>query len=202
MRAAWGIMLLVWGGLAYAAPEISPRPLARATALTTNAVPSVVRPVSGHIITTGTVDLASVNIPMSPRPLARSRASEQKVMGKRRQPAKGAICGETALQGDVVGFVPGKLEGCGIRNAVRIRAVSGIPLSQPAILDCKTSQALRKWVDGGLTPALKSRGKVAQINVASHYSCRTRNNQQGARISEHGKGRAIDISGFVMQGYC
>ena len=42
-------------------------------------------------------------------------------------------------------------------------------------------------------------GGVAQIKVAAHYSCRTRNNRPGAKISEHGKGKAIDISGFRLR---
>lgn len=42
-------------------------------------------------------------------------------------------------------------------------------------------------------------GGVSQIKVAAHYACRTRNNQAGAKISEHGKGRAIDISGFKLR---
>jgi hypothetical protein len=33
---------------------------------------------------------------------------------------------------------------------------------------------------------------------AAHYSCRGRNNIKGAKISEHGKGRAIDISAFIL----
>lgn len=28
--------------------------------------------------------------------------------------------------------------------------------------------------------------------------CRTRNHKKGAKVSEHGKGRALDISGFVL----
>jgi len=32
-----------------------------------------------------------------------------------------------------------------------------------------------------------------------HYSCRPRNNQRGAKISEHGRGRAIDIGAFTLK---
>ena len=203
MRVVWGIILLAWAGLGYAAPETSLRPVARNFAVVQGAEPSIVRPrlrpVSEQVIASRQITLASVNIPISPRPMTRSSTLEQRVMAKRRKLSKGAMCGETALQGEVVGFVPGKLEGCGVKDAVRIRSVSGITLSQPSVLDCPTAQALRRWVDSGVTPALRSRGTVSEIKVASHYACRSRNNQKGARISEHGKGRAIDISGFVMQ---
>lgn len=193
----------VCAGQVLAAPETSPRPVARESISAPDAeLPATrppIRPVSAQMVASQNITLASVSVPVSPRPLARSPSLERQIMGKRRKLAKGAMCGETALQGEVVGSVPGRINGCGIKDAVKIRSVSGIPLSQAAIIDCPTAQALRKWVDTGLTPALKSRGKVAKIHVAAHYICRTRNNKKGARISEHGKGRAIDISGFTMQ---
>ena len=197
------ITLIVCAGQLQAAPKSSVRPLARETT-TDYAEPSVqmrpqLRPVSAQMIAAQGIIIASVQVPASPRPLARSLALEQQVMAKRRKLAKGALCGDPALQGDVVGHVPGRIKGCGIDKAVRLRSVSGITLSQQAVIDCPTAQALKAWVDKGLTPALKSRGKVSRIHVAAHYTCRTRNNQKGARISEHGRGRAIDISGFTMQ---
>jgi hypothetical protein len=36
------------------------------------------------------------------------------------------------------------------------------------------------------------------LRAAPHCPCRTRNNKRGAKISEHGKGKAIDISGFTL----
>jgi hypothetical protein len=66
-------------------------------------------------------------------------------------------------------------------------------------MDCPTAKALKRWVKDGMKPAVGSYGGgVKQIRVAAHYACRTRNNQRGAKISEHGKGRAIDISGFRL----
>jgi len=41
-------------------------------------------------------------------------------------------------------------------------------------------------------------GNLVEMRVAAHYSCRSRNNIKGAKISEHGKGRAIDIAAFVL----
>jgi hypothetical protein len=67
------------------------------------------------------------------------------------------------------------------------------------VIDCPTALALKTWVDDAVKPALKSRGRVSRLRVAAHYTCRTRNNKKGGRISEHGKGRAIDISGFTME---
>jgi hypothetical protein len=33
----------------------------------------------------------------------------------------------------------------------------------------------------------------------AHYACRTRNSVKGAKISEHGRGRAIDIAAFQLR---
>lgn len=137
---------------------------------------------------------------LSLRPLTRPNAIVQNAMAQRRERARGAVCRDPDIQGETVGLVPGRISGCGIQNAVRVRSVSGISLSQQALMDCPTAQALKQWVNRGMKPAVGSfGGGVREIRVAAHYACRTRNNQPGARISEHGKGRAIDISGFRMR---
>ena len=137
---------------------------------------------------------------LSLRPSIRPGAIVQKAMAQRRELARGAVCGDPDIQGEPVGFVPGRLNGCGVRDAVRVRSVSGISLSQKSVLDCPTARALKRWVNNGMKPAVGGKGGgVREIRVAAHYACRTRNSQPGARISEHGKGRAIDISGFKMR---
>lgn len=134
------------------------------------------------------------------RPLVRPDRIAMAAKEKARQRAKGAVCGDTELQGVVVGRVPGKIAGCGLDNAIRLRSVSGVALSQEAVMDCTTAKALKTWVDRGVKPAIGNRGGgVAALRVAAHYSCRTRNNRPGAKISEHGKGRAIDISGLTLR---
>ncbi len=113
----------------------------------------------------------------------------------------GKVCKDRKLQGTEVGNVPGKLNGCGIRRgAVKLYSVSGVTLSQPAVMECDTARALKKWVEGGMDSAVGRYGRgVVELKVAAGYSCRTRNNRPGAKISEHGKGRAIDISGFELK---
>nr|WP_146584664.1 extensin family protein [Puniceibacterium confluentis] len=134
------------------------------------------------------------------RPSLRPGAIVRKAMAQRQEEARGAVCGDPRLQGEKVGFVPGRISGCGIKDAVKLRSVSGIALSQQATIDCTTAKTLKRWVDTALAPAVGSRGGgVARINVAAHYACRSRNNQSGAKISEHGKGRAIDISGVRLR---
>jgi hypothetical protein len=110
---------------------------------------------------------------------------------------KGALCGDPAIQGVTLAPITSKVKGCGIANPVRVTHVDGVRLSTPATLDCDTARALRQWVTTGLKPAAGKAG-VAEIRVAAHYACRSRNNVKGARISEHGRGKAIDIAGITL----
>ena len=120
-------------------------------------------------------------------------------MAKRRERQRGSICGDIDIQGSAIGGVPGRIRGCGIPDAVRVREVAGISLSQESTIDCGTAKALKTWVERSAKPELRSfGGGLKRLRVAAHYACRTRNNQPGAKISEHGKGRAIDISGFIL----
>lgn len=111
---------------------------------------------------------------------------------------RGGLCGEPALQGESVAPVLGR-GGCGIAEPVRVRAVDGVRLSDGALMDCATARALLRWVREGARPAIGQRGGgLAGIEVMGHYACRPRNNQAGARLSEHGRGHAIDVGALVL----
>lgn len=134
------------------------------------------------------------------RPLFRSSKAAREGRQQKRMRARGAVCGDIDIQGEVVGAVSGRLAGCGVAQAVRVRSVSGVGLSQGSIMDCRTASALKTWIERSAKPALaRKEGGLKSLRVASHYACRTRNSRKGARISEHGKGRAIDISGFRLK---
>ncbi|MFN3953632.1 MAG: extensin family protein [Pararhodobacter sp.] len=113
--------------------------------------------------------------------------------------SRGGLCGVAAIEGRQLAPITSSVSGCGIAEPVSVTAIGGIRLSQPATLDCDTARAFERWVRQSMLPAFGRRGGgVAQIRIAAHYSCRPRNNRAGARISEHGRGRAIDVSGFRM----
>lgn len=134
------------------------------------------------------------------RPKDRPSGVEQK--GRRVEAArrKNMVCSDPGLQGIAVGRVSSSVPGCGVDEAVRISSVSGVALSTHAVMDCVTANRLKYWVENGMRDAVGKRGGgVSQLQVAAHYACRPRNNQKGARVSEHGKGHAIDISGFVLR---
>ena len=203
-RALVVLVAAIWAGpLLGGALDTSPRPLARGTAQLVEPSPTrpQMRPPSPQTVIPATMGatLAFASPDNSPRPWLRPKSVEHLAMSKRRARRKGAICGDVDIQGDEIGHVPGKINGCGIKNAVSVRSVSGVMLSRPATMDCTTAKALNRWVEKGVQPAFRRAGPVVEMRVAAHYACRTRNSQKGARISEHGKGKAIDISSFTMK---
>lgn len=110
---------------------------------------------------------------------------------------RGEVCGVPGLMGEVLAPIVGRANGCGVAQPVRITSVAGVKLSQGSIMDCPTARALNAWVQTGLQPAF--RDQVAGLQVAGHYVCRTRNHKKGARLSEHSRGKAIDISGITLR---
>ena len=109
-----------------------------------------------------------------------------------------AICGIPGLVSAARAPVKGR-GSCGVAKPVVVTEVAGVSLSRPSIMNCGTAQALDEWVRDGAIPAVGKRGGgLAELTVAAHYACRTRNNQRGARMSEHSRGNAIDISSVVM----
>ncbi|PVA09885.1 extensin-like protein [Pelagivirga sediminicola] len=134
------------------------------------------------------------------RPLLRPLGMDRQTQERKRTLARGAVCGDADIQGEEVGRVPGRISGCGIEDAVKVRSINGIALSQQALMDCQTARTIKAWMQKGMAPAVGNYGGgVSQLHVAAHYSCRARNNQKGAKVSEHGKGHAIDIAGFRMR---
>ena len=108
---------------------------------------------------------------------------------------QGSVCGNPDIRGQRLSPIAGRIAGCGIKEPVRITSVAGVRLLQPATVNCTTAQALNTWVERGLKPAFgRTGGGVVALNVPAHYACRTRNHRKGAKLSEHAKGNAIDIS--------
>lgn len=136
---------------------------------------------------------------MSLHPKVRPAAIEQVAMDARAARLRGQICGDPDLQGDTLGDVAGR-GACGVENAVRVRSVAGIRFSSNPTIDCATAIALKTWIERGAIPAVGSEGGgIASIRTMGDYSCRNRNNGAGGKLSEHAKGRAIDIGAIVLK---
>ncbi len=201
------------------APDTSSRPEPRpetvtVTTISTTAsapVPEVARPQARPEEEDQAVPVAVVAalptafaVRNSLRPHQRPRGFARKVAASTPKPTtsgrRGRICGVNEIKGQAISAIPGRIRGCGVSDPVRVTEVSGVKLSQPAVMDCTTAKALNTWVREGVFPAVgRLGGGPVSLRVAAHYACRTRNNQPGAKVSEHGRGRAIDISGVTLK---
>ena len=90
--------------------------------------------------------------------------------------------------------------GCGIGNPWRTYSIANVNFSQPAEMNCGMSQPLDDWLQNAVQPAAQRAfgERVVAVDVLDSYSCRPRNGQRGARLSEHGLGNAIDIGAFTL----
>ncbi|WP_293576125.1 extensin family protein [Phaeobacter sp.] len=131
-------------------------------------------------------------------PALRTVQPQPVLFGKRKR-RKTSVCGDIDIQGEAAGAIAGHLNGCGASDAVRVQSVAGVGLSQQSLMTCETAKALKTWVERDVIKAFGRRDKVVSLRVAAHYACRTRNNRPGAKLSEHGRAKAIDISGFVLE---
>jgi hypothetical protein len=193
-----GLLVLIDASAGFAdAPSTSLRPIARG-----QVAPSVIRPVTPDTVGVRP-EIPSPDkdiLRRSLRPQLRPDRVKKTVVPDVADVRRGSVCGDPAIIGTVVGVVPGQTKGCGIAQAVRVTSVSGVLLSRGALIDCTTAKALKTWVDRGMKPAIgRHGGGVREMRLFASYACRTRNSKKGARISEHGKGRAVDIGAFILK---
>ncbi len=112
----------------------------------------------------------------------------------------GSVCGVAAIKGTDLPRIPGKLKGCGIDKPVSVTEIEGVKLSRPATMNCSAAKAIQTWVNDGIKPTIgRLGGGVDSLKVIADYSCRTRNNKPGAKISEHATGNAVDIAAFTLK---
>ncbi|MFC7398869.1 extensin family protein [Chelatococcus sp. GCM10030263] len=93
---------------------------------------------------------------------------------------------------------------CGVKRAVRLETVildggRRVKLVPPAVLACRTAEAVADWVRTDLAPLADRLGSpLASLAVADSYSCRPRNRRAGAKLSAHGNGLAIDLAAMTL----
>lgn len=92
--------------------------------------------------------------------------------------------------------------GCGYDAGV-VMETSAHPWSapQPMVMTCPLAASVYLWERRVVAPAAETWFglDVAEIRHYGIYSCRTVNNRPGARLSEHAKANAVDVSGFVLE---
>jgi hypothetical protein len=95
--------------------------------------------------------------------------------------------------------------GCGMAAPLRMEAIlladgRKVALSPPAVMRAALAVALADWVREDLAPAAKGNGeRLAGIDGVGSYECRSRNRLAGAQLSEHAKGNALDLQGFLTE---
>ncbi|WP_454683395.1 extensin-like domain-containing protein [Ancylobacter moscoviensis] len=84
-------------------------------------------------------------------------------------------------------------------SAVRMKDGRMVTLEPPAVLRCAMAAAVARWLREGVDPAIATLGApLGTVLVAASQQCRPRNRVPGAKISEHGRGNAIDTRGYVL----
>ncbi len=90
---------------------------------------------------------------------------------------------------------------CGMDYPFAVAAFAGgtVGLSKQATLACPAIATIDAWVEEIVKPAalLYYGTPVADLRAGS-YACRPRNNQRGAKYSEHAFGNAMDVMGFQL----
>lgn len=206
MRKALALLLIAttagsgWASPPGQSPRPDPRPGVTAGAV---ALPgSAARPLIVAGVSPRPLARPGAAAEPAPRPVAPEKLVPVAAVPMKRQvaPARGQLCGIPGLAGREIAPITSQIKGCGLTDGVEVTHVSGIPLSNPAQIDCETASALKTWVDRAIVPAVGNRGGgVDRLEIAGSYACRPRNNQSGAKVSEHGRGRAVDLAGIRLR---
>jgi len=99
---------------------------------------------------------------------------------------------------------PIKEKDCGTPAPIELISIGASPqvsLSPPPVVTCDLAAALSTWLDQEVQPAARQLvgGPVIRLEVMSSYSCRNAYARVTARLSEHGRANAVDISGLITE---
>ena len=89
--------------------------------------------------------------------------------------------------------------GCTALGAVQLRDI-GTPVTNLGAMTCPLARQFARWTRDALQPAAEQwlKTRVARIETFGTYACRPINGQAGARLSEHGRAKAVDIAAFAL----
>lgn len=91
---------------------------------------------------------------------------------------------------------------CGITSPIRLSAINvgdeKVTISPPVVMRASLAEVVADWVRDDLAPAFAIRGdRLAKIDGVGAYQCRNRDHLANAKLSEHARGNAMDITAFV-----
>lgn len=95
---------------------------------------------------------------------------------------------------------PGVCGGGDMVEMTSVRLTSGeVALTPAPLLRCEMAEQLASWVRDDAAPRTTKIGSaLARIETYDDFECRGRNRVDGGKISEHGKGNAVDIRAFAL----
>ena len=121
-----------------------------------------------------------------------------------RAQAEEACLAQRLVQPSAYMALSSKIDGpgvCGMDHPFKVAAFTNgsIGLKSKVTLACPIIPRIDTWLDEIVKPAAMMYFGVPVVDVkAGSYSCRPRNNQRGAKVSEHAFGNAIDVMAFIF----
>ena len=84
-------------------------------------------------------------------------------------------------------------------DAVLVAGHAAIELRPAPVLRCEMAESLAAWIGDEAVPRLAKAGaSLRRVETYDDYECRGRNRVNGAKLSEHGKGNAVDLRAFTL----
>ena len=166
--------------------------------------------ISMLLAATGTVFAARQNVPLPrPKPSALNAQPVQQpgpVLQEGEPTSANSPCSK--ILREIAEFKPlpdiGGPGECGASDRVRLEAIkmldgSRVAMSPAATLRCPMAESIAEWVRSDLGKAAADHGSSLRALITStSYDCRPRNGIKGAKISEHGRGNAMDLAGLKL----
>ena len=93
---------------------------------------------------------------------------------------------------------------CGGRDMVEMDALllpnhQRVEVKPAAVLRCAMAESFAAWVRDEASARITTLGTTLQsVETLGSYDCRGRNGAPDAKLSEHGKGNAIDVRAFML----
>src|SRR5215207_5031815 len=121
-----------------------------------------------------------------------------------RAQAEEACLSQRLVQPSAYMALSSKIEGpgvCGMDYPFKVSAFNNgaVSLKSKVTLACPIIPQIDTWLNEIVRPAAEMYFGVPLADIkAGSYSCRPRNNQRGAKVSEHAFGNALDVMGFVL----
>ena len=121
-----------------------------------------------------------------------------------RAQAEEACLAQRLVQPSAYMALSSKIDGpgvCGMDHPFKVAAFTSgsVGLKSKVTLACPIIPRIDTWLDEIVKPAaMMYFGVPVRRRKAGSYSCRPRNNQRGAKVSEHAFGNALDVMAFVL----